>query len=56
MHVYGKNIRLPKGLRATKDEFQTSDIRYPLYFIGNVDSASIEAMFKRAGIKYEKNS
>ncbi|MCZ3622080.1 DUF1430 domain-containing protein [Lactobacillus mulieris] len=54
MHVYGKNIRLPKGLRATKDEFQTSDIRYPLYFIGNVDSASIEAMFKRAGIKYEK--
>ena len=54
MYVYGKNINLPKNSRATKDEFQTSDIRYPLYFIGDTNSASIEAMFRKSGIKYEK--
>lgn len=54
MYVYGKGVTLPKNIRATKTEFETSDIRYPIYFIGNTDSKSIEKMFKKAGIKYEK--
>lgn len=54
MHVYGKNIALPKNTRANNTEFLTSDIRYPLYFVGKTNPDSIQKMFKENGIKYER--
>lgn len=54
MYVYGEKRKLPAGTKATKNEFMTSDIRYPLYFIGHTNSSSIEKMFKKNGIQYEK--
>lgn len=52
MHVYGKKRTLPADTKASKTEFETSDLRYPIYFIGNVKKADIEKMFKHEGIKY----
>ena len=51
MYVYGK-ARVPKESLASKQEMQTSDIRYPLYFVGHVSQSSIQRMFKRNGIQY----
>lgn len=51
MYVYGK-ARVPKESLASKQEMQTSDIRYPLYFVGHVSQGSIQRMFKRNGIQY----
>lgn len=53
MHVYGKKINLPDKTQASKSEFETSDLRYPIYFIGNVKKTTIENMFKKEGIKFE---
>ncbi|MCM8607275.1 MULTISPECIES: DUF1430 domain-containing protein [Lactiplantibacillus] len=52
MYVYGKHLSLPTGTVATKSQLLTSDIRYPLYFIGKTNQASIEKMFARNGIHY----
>ncbi|MEW2859125.1 DUF1430 domain-containing protein [Lactiplantibacillus paraplantarum] len=52
MYVYGKHVALPTGTAATKSQLLTSDVRYPLYFVGNTNQASIEKMFRRNGIHY----
>lgn len=52
MYVFGNNTKVPKESIATKLEMQTSDIRYPLYFVGHVNRDSIERMFKRNKIQY----
>ncbi len=52
MHVYGKKIALPAKTQATATEFETSDLRYPIYFVGDIKKATIENMFKREGIRY----
>ncbi|WP_334116762.1 DUF1430 domain-containing protein [Ligilactobacillus sp.] len=54
IHVYGRKAGLPKGVMASHREFLTSDIRYPLYFTGGADAASIEKMFSRNGIRYSR--
>lgn len=52
-YVYGKKTNLAKGFAATKDELLTSDVRYPLYFVGHTDKRSIEKMFKQNGIEFQ---
>ncbi|GFZ26447.1 hypothetical protein [Lactobacillus corticis] len=54
IHVYGKNLALPKGTRATKKEFETSGVYFSYYFVGKTNPASIERMFDKNGIKYNK--
>lgn len=51
MYVLG-DAKVPKESLASKQEMQTSDIRYPLYFVGNVSQKSIQRMFKRNRIQY----
>lgn len=47
---------LPKRAFATKQEFVTSDVHYPLYFFGTISDAEIAHELKQLGFSFERQS
>ncbi|WP_260768988.1 hypothetical protein [Oenococcus oeni] len=41
---------------ASKQEFETSDLRYPLYFFGNISSTAVAKELHRLGLHYKRDS
>ncbi len=47
---------LPRSSYASRSEFDTSDLRYPLYFFGTVSDLEISQELGKLGLKYQRQT